>query len=267
VLDDLIKDSAEANSESVCRSTIEWIQSVCFTRLQPGARVLAIGTRWSERDPLGWLLQQPGWTVLHLPAVSESGSDPLGRKPGEALWPSLYPVESLRKIQTDVGSRVFQTLYQGNVSAAQGTIFERDWFRHYATSPEKFSKIVQSWDTAFRANRTADYSVCATLGQTENGIYLLSLYREKVEFPELKRQVAQQANHWKPSEIYIEDLGSGQSLVQELRTSTTDPIIPMRADRDKEARAQAVTGLLEGPCFPSRAERPARSSEQHPRCE
>jgi predicted phage terminase large subunit-like protein len=254
VLDDLIKDSSEANSDTICRGIVDWLQSVAFTRLTPNGRVLAIATRWSERDPMGWIMQQPGWTILHLPAFAEA-ADPLGREIGEALWPSQYPVEALEAVRADVGSRVFQTLYQGNVSASQGTIFKRDWFQHYQQRPERFSRIIQSWDTAFKTGATNDHSVCATIGESQSGFYLLSLYRAKVEFPELKRQVAQQADYWRPSEIYVEDKASGQSLIQELKLSTNYPVIPVPIDRDKETRASAVTGYFEAGrvLFPSDA--------------
>src|SRR6266704_2477950 len=245
ILDDLIKDSSEANSDTVCRGIIDWLQNVAFTRLTPNGRVLAIATRWSERDPMGWIMAQHGWTILHLPALAEKANDPLGREIGQALWPSQYPVEALDAIRADVGSRVFQCLYQGNVAASQGTIFKRDWFRHYQQPPENFSRIIQSWDTAFKTGATNDYSVCATIGETRSGFYLLALYRAKIEFPELKRQVAEQADFWKPSEIYVEDKASGQSLVQELKLSTSYPVIPVKIDRDKETRASAVTGYFE----------------------
>ncbi len=244
ILDDLIKDASEANSETVCKGTIEWLQSVAMTRLTPGGRILAIGTRWSEKDPLGFLMAQDGWTVLHLPALAEP-NDPLGREIGEALWPNRYSVKVLEKIRKDIGSRTFQCLYEGNTSASQGTIFKRDWFQHYAQRPEKFRRIIQSWDTAFKTGATNDYSVCATIGETSTGFYLLSLYRHKIEFPELKRQVAQQADAWAPSEIYVEDKASGQSLIQELKTATNYPVIPVKVDRDKETRASSVTGYFE----------------------
>jgi predicted phage terminase large subunit-like protein len=245
ILDDLIKDSAEANSEVTCRNIIEWLESTAFTRLTPNGRVLAIATRWSERDPMGWIIGQLGWTILHLPAICEGENDPLGRDIGEALWPSHYDVQALDEIRRTVGPRVFQCLYQGNVSAAQGTIFKRDWFRHYQQRPETFSKIVQSWDTSFKTGRSNDYSVCSTIGQTETGFYLLSLWRDRVEFPTLKIKVAELADQWRPSEIYIEDRASGQSLIQELKTATAHPIIPIKTDRDKESRAAATTGYYE----------------------
>jgi predicted phage terminase large subunit-like protein len=244
ILDDLIKDASEANSEVTCRSTIDWIQNVAFTRLTPTGRVLAIGTRWSDRDPMGWILQQAGWTVLHLPALAMA-NDPLGREPGEALWPSQFPVHVLEQIKRDIGGRNFETLYMGNTSAAGGTIFKREWFQRYQQRPEKFSRIIQSWDTSFKTGATNDYSVGVTVGVTQTGFYLLNLVRGKWEFPELKRQFALQADMWRPSEILIEDRASGQSLNQELKLATNYPVIPIKADRDKETRASATTGYYE----------------------
>jgi predicted phage terminase large subunit-like protein len=244
ILDDLIKDSSEANSEATNKATIDWLQSTALTRLTPNGRVLAIGTRWSEKDPLGWLLQQRGFEVLRLPAFAEE-DDPLGRDPGEALWPTRYPVSTLDEIRADIGSRNFQVLYQGNPSAAEGTIFKREWFRHYQQPPEKYLRVIQSWDTAFKTGATNDYSVCATIGETANGFYLLHLYRAKVEFPELKRMVTELAEQWKPSDIFCEEKASGTSLVQELKISTIYPVIPVQVDRDKETRASAVTGYFE----------------------
>jgi predicted phage terminase large subunit-like protein len=245
VLDDLVKDYQEGNSDAIYRSTVEWLQSVCLTRLQPHARVLVIGTRWGQRDALSWLLSQPGFVVLHLPAISTGKHDPLHRLAGTALWPSQYPTEKLEEIRRDVGSRVFQTLYQGDVASAQGVVFKRSWFQYYKERPARFDKVIQSWDCAFKTGRQNDYSVCTTWGVTSTSFCLLNMYRDKVEFPELKRQVALQAENWRPSEILVEDSASGQSLVQELRTSTTYPVISIRADRDKESRAHSCTGFFE----------------------
>jgi predicted phage terminase large subunit-like protein len=66
-----------------------------------------------------------------------------------------------------------------------------------------------------------------------------------VEFPTLKQKVAELADQWRPSEIYIEDRASGQSLIQELKLATSYPVIPVKVDKDKETRASAVTGYFE----------------------
>ena len=66
-----------------------------------------------------------------------------------------------------------------------------------------------------------------------------------MEFPELKRQVAQQAEQWRPHAILVEDKASGQSLIQELKSATTFPVLPIKIDHDKETRASAVTAFFE----------------------
>jgi len=244
-LDDLIKNESEASSDVVCNGIIEWLKAVIFTRLSKNGAVFMISTRWSERDPGGWIAQQPGWKTIRIPAMSEGKGDLLGRPAGEALWPSHFPSPSLEEIKLRVGARVWQSLYQGNPTAAQGLIFKREWFRRYTVAPEKFSKIVQSWDTAFKANSTSDYSACTTWGKTDSGIYLLHCWRGRVEFPALKRAVGELAEQWRPHEILVEDKASGQSLVQELRTATTYPVIAVKVDADKVTRASSVTGYFE----------------------
>jgi predicted phage terminase large subunit-like protein len=104
---------------------------------------------------------------------------------------------------------------------------------------------VQSWDTAFKTGSENDYSVCTTWGVLGNGYYLLSFWRGRVDFPELKRLVGSLGKEWKPNAILVEDKASGQSLIQELQYQSALPIISISVDRDKMARAQAITPLIE----------------------
>jgi phage terminase large subunit-like protein len=53
------------------------------------------------------------------------------------------------------------------------------------------------------------------------------------------------AEQWKPNAILLEDRASGQSLLQELKSATTLPVLAVKVDSDKLSRAQAVTPLIE----------------------
>jgi len=66
-----------------------------------------------------------------------------------------------------------------------------------------------------------------------------------VEFPQLKRQVALLAEEWKPSAILVEDKASGQSLIQELKQGSRFPILAIKVDKDKLARAYSASPLVE----------------------
>ena len=152
----------------------------------------------------------------------------------------------LEETQAEIGERAWASLYQQRPSAATGAVFKRDWWQFYRPPlAVPWNRIVQSWDTAFKKGTENDFSVCTTWGVAENGYYLLHLLRGRMEFPELKRVLVSLAELWKPSAILVEDRASGQSLIQELKSSTALPIIPVRVDGDKQTRAQAVTPLME----------------------
>jgi predicted phage terminase large subunit-like protein len=247
VIDDPIKDSAEANSETVRRTSYDWYSSVAYTRLAPNGAIVLIQTRWHEDDLAGHLLANSfgdDWEVLSLPAIAEH--DESFRREGEALWPRRFGLVELEKIRSAVGGRAWASLYQQRPAAAEGVIFKRNYWQFYRPPlTVALNRIVESWDTAFKKGTENDFSVCTTWGVADNGYYLLHLWRGRVEFPELKRVLVSLAEQWKPNTILVEDRASGQSLIQELKNFTALPILPVKVDSDKQTRAQAVTPLME----------------------
>jgi predicted phage terminase large subunit-like protein len=205
-----------------------------------------IQTRWHEDDLLGWLLREhteDGWHLISMPAIAEE--DEGWRKTGDALWPEAFPIEALERTRQAIGEVAWVSLYQQRPAAAEGAVFRRDWWHSYTEVPQSFKRIVMSADTAFKTGREADYSVMTVWGETQTGYYLLTVWRGRVEFPDLKRQVVALASIWSPNAVLVEDQASGQSLIQELRRETSLPLHPVSVDRDKLSRAQAVTPIVE----------------------
>ena len=249
LLDDVLKDAEEARSEAIRRSMHDWFQHVAYTRLAPGGALVLIQTRWHEDDLPGRLLREhadENWEVINMPAVAEVDDD--FRKAGEALWPERFPLETLKAIRSAIGGAAWDSLYRQQPSVSEGAVFRREWWRFYREQPacrRVVRRVVQSWDTAFKSGAENDYSVCTTWGVTANAYYLLWLWRDRAEFPELTRRMTWLADQWKPTEILVEDRASGQSLIQELRHSTRLAITPIKVDKDKLSRAQSVTPLIE----------------------
>jgi len=248
LIDDPIKSDAQAYSAIERRSLQSWYETVAYTRLQPGAAIVLIQTRWHEDDLAGWLLREhadDGWAVLNLPAVAEA--DEGWRREGDAVWPKRFPLTKLAQIRAAIGGAAWQALYQQRPAAAEGAVFKREWWKTYtaATLPARFEQVVLSLDTAFKAGASNDYSVGLVLGVGATGYFVLDVFRDRVEFPELKRKVEMLAARWNPNAVLIEDKASGQSLIQELRTSSRLPVHPVKVDNDKVTRANAVTPLVE----------------------
>ena len=143
-----------------------------------------------------------------------------------------------------------QEIYGKFVDAESKGIIKPEWWRYYETGRELYNnkniyKKVQSWDTAFKKNQENDYSVCTTWIKSQNGYYLIDMWRERVEFPELKKKVVELYERDKPNEILIEDKASGQSLIQELQRNTRLPVKVIKVDTDKISRVHSITPLIE----------------------
>lgn len=159
VVDDYLKNSADALSETMRDSQWEWLQSTMLTRMEGGAAVIFMCTRWHRDDLIGRLVGESD-TVdaselmplhrIRLPAVAED-NDYLGREPGEALWPERWPlgepdrmvankwgrnVPGLRMRQRTIAAHWWSSLYQ-QAPIQHG---ETEWPEHY------FDRI---WTTAW----------------------------------------------------------------------------------------------------------------------
>lgn len=72
------------------------------------------------------------------------------------------------------------------------------------------------------------------------------MLRERLEYPDLLRRVAAHRNLYKPRKVLIEDAGTGTPLIQDLNRSRGFRPLPIRPERDKLVRLDAVTDLIEG---------------------
>ncbi len=249
LIDDPYKDMQQAMSETYNAHLMSWYESVARTRLEPDGSMIIIMTRWRENDLVGHLVKNQGFVEIKLPALAGI-RDPLGRLEGEALCPDRYPTESLTLIKKEVGSYTWNALYQQNPIPVQGGLFKRKWWQRYRELPPT-KRIVQFWDCAQKVGITNDYSVCATWAECTTGYYLIDLWQQKVEAPQLESACLSLYEKYKPNAVVIEDKSSGSSLIQSLRQKTRLPIIAYDPKaRDKEVRASAATPSVEaGRCY------------------
>jgi predicted phage terminase large subunit-like protein len=126
----------------------------------------------------------------------------------------------------------------------------REWLRRYVVTPVHRSGdiIVQSWDTASKDGLLNDYSVCITALIRRDEIYVLDVFRRKMNFPELLQQVGVQANRHRAGALLIEDAASGQQLIQTLHAASIKGVprpIPCKVQGDKPTRMSAATYMIE----------------------
>lgn len=245
LIDDPIKSKEEAYSVVYRDKAWEWYKDDLYTRLEPEGFIVLTQTRWHYDDLAGRILNSEGgkeWTVIKLPALAEI-DDPIDRLEGEALCPDRFSRDDLLSIKSVMGSD-FESLYQQNPVAVQGSIFKRDWWKYYSQAPD-FIRVIQSWDTAFKTKAQNDPSCCQTWGVTNNGYYLIDRWIDRVTFPDLKKAAIQQYDKHHPDVVIVEDKASGQSLIQEIIRETKIPMLAVKPDKDKISRANAITPICE----------------------
>lgn len=251
LIDDPVKDRAEANSATVRQSIWDWYTSTAYTRLSPGGGVIVMATRWHLDDLIGRLIenmengQGDTFTVINYPAIAEH--DEIHRRKGEALHPERYSLDQLKKIQKTVGSRDWAALYQQHPVPDGGALFKLEWFRRWtATSlPPEFDHTLMSWDMTFKDSKNSDYVVGQVWGKKGPNFYLLDQVRGQWDFVKTKEMVRVLAHKW-PRVVrkLVEDKANGSAVISELK-STVSGFVPITPTESKEARASSVTPYFE----------------------
>jgi len=257
VIDDPIKDAAQANSPTYRESLWTWYRATLRPRLQPGGSIVILMTRWHEDDLVGRLLSPDyrseypeladNWKVINLPAIA-GDDDPIGRGFGEALWSQMYDLSMLKNLRESVGPYWWVAEYMGRPSKEGGSIIKEEWFNYMSEEEianQSWKRTVQFWDTAFTKETRNSRAACVTIGETKNAYVVLDSYAKHLEYPDLVIKAPMKYEQFGVDRIMVEDKATGLPMVQQLRRDTKLPIHTIPAKDSKEVRAHSVTGVIE----------------------
>jgi predicted phage terminase large subunit-like protein len=241
-----------------------------------------IAQRLHEADPVGHLLKSGDWELLvirqeyelekvnpndpaslrrHRPPSSIGWSDPR-RVEGDLMDPVRFPAEELAKEKRRLGSRGYSAQHQQRPAPAEGAILKRQWFRWYSTprgadgeflpplqraAALGITMVGQAADTAQTEKTSADFTAEITGGKAPNRIYILDLWKDKIESPAVKANIKAAHAKWMASVVVIEggSSASGKAVAQGIRSDSTLPVIELPVMGDKVACLNAVAPTVE----------------------
>jgi predicted phage terminase large subunit-like protein len=258
IIDDPLKPD-EALSETQRNAVNDWFDHTLYSRLNDKRTgcIIIIMQRLHEDDLVGHVLEQERWDLVRLPAIAEEDEThviespvrtrTVCRRAGEPLHPEREPLTVLEHLRRTIGEYNFAGQYQQQPAPHGGGMVKAGWFKTYTPGeePASFDLIFQSWDTANKSTELSDYSVCTTWGCKDQRLYLLHVYRKRLEYPDLKRCVVQLAAAYRATTILIEDKASGTQLIQDLIREGIYGLTRYEPKMEKIMRLHSVTSTIE----------------------
>jgi len=267
LIDDPLKNSEEATSESIMEGRMRLLNSVVKDRLKPGGKILICTHRLAPRDFVGRILEKEAqrWKIVCLQA--EPAPDSIQAKylePGtKYLWEKYFGVRKYEDAKSDQWA--WETTYQQRPERALPQRFEVEWLRYYTDriNPGRFhtGMIV---DPALAKGKLADRSsimVLAGGGQINvakeheapryiNQILLADWVLDRLDPAERTRAVIKLADKWEVDWILWEEVGMSSDsfyLDQEIEAFGLNcPVIPIgrRGPRHNWSKHQRIMQLI-----------------------
>jgi|TARA_R100000426_G_scaffold54688_1_gene39286 predicted phage terminase large subunit-like protein len=254
IIDDPHSEQEGASADiNVFNRTYEWYTSGPRQRLQPNGSIVVVMTRWHNKDLTGQVIDASikrggadQWEVIELPAIMPSGNP---------LWEEFWKLEELQALKAELPNSKWMAQYQQDPTSEEGALVKREWWNIWeGREPPQCEFVIQSWDTAFMKNQRADFSACTTWGvfylEDDDGmlapnLILLDAYKERLEFPELKKMAMEKYRAYTPDAFIVEAKAAGMPLIFELRAMgiPVQEYTPSRGN-DKISRVNAVSDLF-----------------------
>jgi len=240
----------DALSPHVLDAHYEWYTSGPRQRLQPGGAIVLVMTRWSIKDLTGKLLDAQGkddmsdqWEVVEFPAI-------INDKP---MWGNFWTMKGLEGVKASIPLTKWQAQWMQQPTSEEGALIKREWWKTWENEEiPDLQYVIQSYDTAFSAKETADFSAITTWGVFKpvdgerTALILLDAKRGRWNFPELKKKAMEEYEYWEPEAVLVEAKASGLPLTHELQKAGI-PVINYTPSRgnDKHTRVNSVAPLFE----------------------
>ena len=246
------EQEAKQGNPAIFDNVYEWYTSGPRQRLQPGGAIIIVMTRWSKRDLTGQILKSSDktgvddWEIIEFPAILPSGTP---------LWPGFWSKTELEALKAELPVSKWEAQYQQNPTSEEGAIIKRDQWQIWPhEDPPDCSYVIQSWDTAFEKSNRSDFSACTTWGifshpdkhgNLKQNIILLNAFKERMEFPELKKAALDMWIEWKPDTLIVEKKAAGAPLIYEMRKMgiPLSEYTPGKGN-DKIARVNSISDLF-----------------------
>ncbi|CAB4120930.1 Archaeophage PsiM2, terminase large subunit [uncultured Caudovirales phage] len=260
IIDDPIKNSEEARSQTIRDQLWEWFQNDIKSRfMSDTGAMIVIQTRWHEDDLVGRLTDPTNphydveeaerWEIINIPAIAEE-NDVLGRDPGQPLWPERFGLEYLNAFKRS-NPKGFSALYQQRPTPEDGDFFQSHMISTYRAgdAPTQL-RIYAASDHAVGIKQEHDKTCLIIVGvDAQNRIWVLDVWWRRARTDTVVDAMIALMKKWKPIVWWAESGHISKSIGPFLFKRMTEEkvfvnVVEQVPSKDKVTRAQSIQGRM-----------------------
>jgi predicted phage terminase large subunit-like protein len=214
VLDDIVaRDNCGSKElrdkvKQYYRDSLDW--------LEPGGRIVVIGTRWHQDDLYGMLMEPgSGFDVFIRQAYTDETET-------EVIFPQKFSLEYLNELREPIalggkGAYEFSSQYKNNPIDQEAADFKSEWLRFYDPGTTHPGSLYLTIDPALSLSRDADFTAMVVAGMfRDRTIRVVDRRRVRVVPSDLVNHVFELVEKWNLHRIGIETFAFQKTLKYEI---------------------------------------------------
>ena len=215
IADDLVARENVQSKEQ--RNKVKDYINSLMALLEPQGELWVVGTRWSEDDAYGDLIEEGIWDVMERGCYDP---DSLEKKP---IFPEKFSLEKLEFLRAKLGPVLFSCWYQNNPIAEEAADFKREWIRFYEPGTPHPSSLYLAVDPAMSLGADADYSAGIIGGMfSDRKIRIVDYFRKKLIPSDLISEIFRIVKKWNLKRVGIESFMFQKTLAYSLKDRMRD---------------------------------------------
>jgi predicted phage terminase large subunit-like protein len=240
-------------SESARNKTRDWFFNTAMSRFNDpkSGRLVVVMQRLHEDDLVGSVENDPGYSILKMPACAEEtllydydDDTEFCYKLGSFLQEERFGPAEFERNRREMGTREFSAQYQQNPLPSEGGILHWEWFKQIDEVPQ-ITELIMSVDVAL-TDAGGNYTAITLWGHLDRQWYLIALHRFQYDFSKVRREICRLDQKYRPDLLVVESAGVGKGLISILTNEDgLKHVLGCGVKVSKEQRCLDVVGMIE----------------------
>lgn len=196
IADDLVARENVQTSDQ--RSKVKDYINSLMALLEPQGELWIVGTRWSQDDAYGDLIEEGIWDVMQRSCFKDGAN-------AEPIFPEKFTMEKLKFLRTKMGPVLFSCWFLNNPIAEEAADFKRDQVKFYVGGTPHPSSLYLAVDPAMSLGKDADYSAGVVGGMfSDRRIRIVDYFKKRLQPSELIEEIFRMVEKWRLTRVGVE---------------------------------------------------------------